>query len=551
MIPVEPKQSKHRIRDEIPVSVIDNWQTTVDFLAEIAEIPAALIVRAHAQETEVFVSSRNPENPYSQGEKTPPGTGRYCDYVVSNQRILLVKNALQDPEWDHSPDTGMISYCGLPINWPNGEVFGALCILDSKENAYDQKISHLMACFRDSIQVSLAGIYESGLAGKQRMAAQLAANEARLKAIFKTASDSIHILNTQGTLVEANDAFLCSIGYDSSWIGRLKAWDWASNFTLERAQQTIAKLIDSGDVMNIETPFRHRDGHEFWVALSVHVFRIDGESFIYSSSRDITERKLAQDRLRESELRFRNIVNASSLMIWVSGPDKQCSWFSQAWLNFTGISMERALENGWMEGVHPQDVQHCIETQAGHFDLRESFRMEYRLMHRSGEYRWVVGSGEPRFDDAGEFLGYVGSCADINLQKKTQDTLRLSASVFENAREVMIVTDAERKIISVNKSFTKFTGYRCEEVRGKDPSMFKSGIQPDNFYLSMWKCLAEDGIWSGELWNYTKGGELYAQLLSITVIKDELGKVAHYVGVATNFTSLKDYQLQLEGKESV
>ena len=123
----EVKAPKYPILDdiEVPEKEMENWQITIDMLAEIAGIPAALIMRVHAQEIEVFVSSDSPGNVYHHGEKILLDSGLYCETVMSTQRKLVVPNALKDPNWGHNPDIklGMISYCGLPLTWPNGEIF--------------------------------------------------------------------------------------------------------------------------------------------------------------------------------------------------------------------------------------------------------------------------------------------------------------------------------------------------------------------------------------------------------------------------------------------
>lgn len=179
--------SKYPILDDIsvPEDVLENWQITADLLAEIAEVPAVLIMRVHVHEIEVFVASHSPGNVYHPGEKASLDTGLYCEMVMNTRRKLLVPNALKDPDWDHNPDIdlGMISYCGLPITWPNGDIFGTICMLDEKENAYFQRAHHLMERFRDSIQQSLVNIYESNFARSQRDEAKdaLRISEERLR----------------------------------------------------------------------------------------------------------------------------------------------------------------------------------------------------------------------------------------------------------------------------------------------------------------------------------------------------------------------------------
>lgn len=136
---------------------------------------------------------------------------------------------------------------------------------------------------------------------------------------------------------------------------------------------------------------------------------------------DITERKEAAAALQESEERFRNMADTAPVMIWVSGPDKLCTFFNKGWLTFTGRTLEQELGNGWASGVHPHDLDRCIAVYSSSFDSRRNFQMEYRLRRADGTYRWILDSGVPRFAPNEGFAGYIGSCIDINDLKRTQE----------------------------------------------------------------------------------------------------------------------------------
>ena len=142
------------------------------------------------------------------------------------------------------------------------------------------------------------------------------------------------------------------------------------------------------------------------------------------------ERNAVQRALRDSETHFRNLANSGSALIWTSGTDALCNYFNEPWLRFTGRTMAQELRNGWTEGVHPDDYDFCLATYADAFERRESFRMEYRLRHADGRYRWLSDEGHPRYDHEGRFIGYIGHCLDITDRKRAELALDALASRY-------------------------------------------------------------------------------------------------------------------------
>lgn len=138
---------------------------------------------------------------------------------------------------------------------------------------------------------------------------------------------------------------------------------------------------------------------------------------------DITDRKRAEEALRESEERFRLVADTAPALIWMSGTDKLCTFFNKGWLDFTGRSIDLELGNGWADGVHPEDLRRCLDTYARAFDARERFAMEYRLRRYDAQYRWVFDIGVPRFNHDGSFAGYIGSCVDVTDRKLAEEAL--------------------------------------------------------------------------------------------------------------------------------
>ena len=159
-------------------------------------------------------------------------------------------------------------------------------------------------------------------------------------------------------------------------------------------------------------------------ALSIQIFLIVLAIPLLFLATVIEERRTGETVLRESESRFRAVADAAPVLIWMAGVDKLCTFFNKPWLQFTGRSIEQELGNGWAEGVHPDDLQKCLEVYTQAFDARQPFVMQYRLRRNDGEYRWVSDQGVARHTAEGEFAGYIGSCLDVTELMRKEEALR-------------------------------------------------------------------------------------------------------------------------------
>ena len=203
---------------------------------------------------------------------------------------------------------------------------------------------------------------------------------------------------------------------------------------------------------------RRRDGTQFPVEIGLNPIEAEQESWVLSSIVDITERKRAEAKLRESEERFRNMADTAPVLIWVSGPDKLCTFFNKVWLEFTGRTMEQELGDGWTKGVHPDDVDRCLATYSAAFDAHRRFRMEYRLRREDGEYRWILDDGAPRFASGGIFAGYIGSCIDITEKRRAEEERQKFVSLADRSLEFIGMCDLDFKPFYVNAAGMRLVG---------------------------------------------------------------------------------------------
>ena len=141
---------------------------------------------------------------------------------------------------------------------------------------------------------------------------------------------------------------------------------------------------------------------------------------------------------------YRLLVQHSPVMVWRSGRDAKCDYFNPTWLAFTGRTIQQELGDGWVEGVHPDDVERCVAHYLDHFGRREPFEMEYRLRRHDGTHRWIFDRGVPFTDDSGEFAGFIGSCVDVDERRRAQD-----AEQARSQRQLALAHDFEKWILAI------------------------------------------------------------------------------------------------------
>lgn len=201
--------------------------------------------------------------------------------------------------------------------------------------------------------------------------------------------------------------------------------------------------------------------------------------------------------LREGEARLRLLADAMPLLIWQCNAEGQCDNFNQGWLQFTGRTMEQELGDGWIQDVHPEDWPRVQEVFGDALRRRAAFQMEYRLRHHSGAYRWILDPGVPRFSADGQFLGYVGTCTDIDERKQAEEALRESEMRFRKLTEciphTVWETDAHGQNLYQSPAWYAYIGQGEGSSFGKDWLRFYHPEDRDLLIANWSKSLATEG----------------------------------------------------------
>jgi PAS domain S-box-containing protein len=251
----------------------------------------------------------------------------------------------------------------------------------------------------------------------------LSESEARFRALVQNASDIIAVVaeDARITYVSSSIQHILDCAPEV-WVGK-KVFELVHPDDVGKPVNLLMEVLQN-EGTNFTSEFRLHHCDRSWREFEVIATNLLSEPAIGGiviTCRDITERKQAEELVRESESRFQIMADTAPVMIWMSGLDKLCDYFNKGWLEFTGRSLEQEMGNGWAEGVHPDDFDRCLHIYTTAFDARQSFNMEYRLRRFDGEYRWVFDMAVPRYTPSGKFVGMIGSCLDITPRKQAEE----------------------------------------------------------------------------------------------------------------------------------
>jgi PAS domain S-box-containing protein len=280
----------------IPSDVLRNWQRIVDLSANIMRVPSAVVTQLEPDSTcyRTLVSSSSDGNPFPIDEIFSMDIGTFCETVIKNREPLLVPNALEDDQWKSAPETqvGMVSYLGFPVLWPDGRMFGTICVLDDRTNRYSDLYQELLRHFRDVLQGDLQTL--------ARLGNELEEQRAHLSELFARVPEALVLVDHDSRITRVNPAFSKIFGYtpEESIGHRIKDLI-APDDLQEEVESFMYRMVQTGEVFAVETVRRHRDGTRVPVSvICVPVSSSARGNAGYVIYRDISETKRLHDEQR-------------------------------------------------------------------------------------------------------------------------------------------------------------------------------------------------------------------------------------------------------------
>ncbi len=495
--------------DDIPSALTTRWQGVADLLAELLDVPVALVMKSENEFMEVAVASGTAGNPYRPGDKEH-WEGLYCQTVIQQQAELTVVNALKDPEWANNPDLklGMVSYMGLPVNLPDGHPYGTLCVLDRTEHHFTDRESRVLESFRHSIEMDLQAL------AWQVQREGLNESHALYRTVVDYAADLIWIANREGVFTYVSPSFRTVLGYDRDYVLGKSFQAIVHRDDIPMCEDYLQRALASEEnPPSLEYRVKHADDEWQWHEAHITlVFRND-KSFDYfvGVSRDITERKRNEEHIDHLNRVLRAVRDVNQLITHEKDREtllrRSCEilvatrGYRSAWAasqdpcghlqtvvhggvdqGFEELCEELArdkwppccrLASDQLDGVATlyNTGSNCTECPLSHA-YPDTAALAGRLRHGRRDFGVLVvalpagqaGSTEEQslFRELIGDLGYALHGLETEARRREEQTK--FQSYVEHAPYGILIVDGEGRFLDANPGASRITGYTREEL---------------------------------------------------------------------------------------
>ena len=399
---------------------------------------------------------------------------------------------------------------------------------------------------------------------RRRLEGLVVEESTKFRGLVEQSLVGIYILQ-DGFFRYVNPGFFSMFGYDGAeeLVDAIPAIQFIVPEDRALVEENVRRRIE-GEVDATRYSFGayKRDGSVMIVDAHGRRIEYQGRPAIIGTLMDITEMRRSKEelkqlveeqsgKLRQSEELLRTLIEAIPDAIkfkdgegrWLESNQSAREAFGLTHVDCRGKT-DRELA-GMVNATYQSVLLRCHDSDEAAWRTDNISRVEEIIPLSDGREQHFDVIKKPLFGEGGEREGLVIIGRDISELKQAEAELRVTASVFDNSQEAIVITDANNAIVDVNPAFTHITGYGRDEVLGRNPGMLSSGRQDEAFYAAMWAELKRDKAWRSEIWNRRRSGEIYAELLSISVITDDAGRVQRHVAVFSDITYFKEHEAEL------
>lgn len=431
---------------------------------------------------------------------------------------------------------------------------------EKKEIHYDYSIPNKTGELRwirfSTKSIIKDGIFEGGfgtlidITERKLMELELQRSESLYKSILNASPDTITITDLEGKILFSSARALKMFGYNhSEEFQNHSLFEFIDEKDHAKAQQNIMNMFQNILFGADEYTGVKSDGTRFDIEVNGEFIR-DTEgtptSFIFVT-RDISDRKLIEEKLRKSEETFRNLVETINDVIYEITNEGTIKYVSPAIERMLGYKPDELIGKNFFNYMYEADKQIILERLSTLTERNYSF-LEYRYLTKDGQVCWVRSSTTAIIEN-GKMVGGTGSFIDITERKQAEDELRKLSQAIEQSPVSIVITNLDGNIEYANPKACQTTGYTLDELVGKNPRVLKSGETMATEYDALWHTIGSGDEWRGIFHNKRKNGELYWESSTIRPIIDANGRITHYLAVKEDITERKKMEYALQESE--
>ena len=382
----------------------------------------------------------------------------------------------------------------------------------------------------------------SDITERKRAEEALRGKEATLSVILDAAKESIWLLSPDGFIITANETALLLHGKS---VGEVIGKHYAEILRTELAHSRLEHLreaVESGRAVEFED---QRNGIFFHHNLYPVLDAEDRVSSVVCFSRDITERKRAEEELRKTEQIYRAIGESIDYGVWVCAPDGKNTYASESFLKLVGITQEQCSDFGWGDVLHPEDAERTIAAWKECVHTEGTWNIEHRFLGVDGQWHPILARGVPIRDEAGEIVCWAGINLDISERKRAEENVAHLAAIVESSDDAIIGKTLDGEITTWNRAAEEIYGYTAEEVIGQSISLLAPNDSPDEVPAILQRISLGEEVRQYDALRRRKDGRNIHVSLTVSAIRDASGKINGASTIARDITERKQMEAEL------
>jgi diguanylate cyclase (GGDEF)-like protein/PAS domain S-box-containing protein len=381
----------------------------------------------------------------------------------------------------------------------------------------------------------------------------------RLAAIVETSRDAILSHTVDGIVLSWNRAAQRLFGYGAGeLVGRSVEALLPEDIRSQERELVRGRIAAGLAIENHHTQRQHKDGTLVEVAVSVSPLRdtdgrIAGAASIIRDMRATTLQREGQRALRDSEARFRSLVEASAQAVWITNARGEVEGEIPSWQGYTGLTFEQVRGGGWLQAIHPDDRALTAQRWQEACASASIYTTEFRLRRHDGVWRHMHAHAVPVRNDDGSIREWIGMNTDVTERKDAEAARALLAAVADSSQDAIISHDMDGTILSWNRGAEEIFGYRPEEVIGRDSRLLTPSTTPEQTRALAQRLLHGERMAPFEAVSRHRDGREIPVSVSLAALRNESGRVVGVTAVARDITeprraaqALRESEQQLE-----